>query len=193
MKVPQFVHNVRKATLERSSRFSFSKLHYTQNGTERFWEIMRSDRHRTGILLYDTSTDNFVLTKKFRPALLTRECRLGPEGQSVPTARCHTTELFSCTAHAEAKLGPVLESVQEGLGVQLHESDVSKVTSFTVWGEKYHLFYSEIREVSRPDPLSNIHMLPSDSIDDFLRLTEPMGSELCLALQWWRWRKLNGG
>ena len=193
MKIPTIVNNVRSAVLKRSQRFSFYTLHYQREGNPRFWEILSADSHRQGVLLFDVNSKSFILTRKFRPALLSRQdgvpCEeLNPEGVELSTDGCITTELFTCVTQSPENTGPIVSGVKRELGCDLDEEQLAKVSSFRMWGENYHLFYAstDFRFTNLPP---HVHLVPLQNLDNFIEQSDILSSDLTLALEWWKWNK----
>ena len=134
MKIPSFVSNVRVAALDNASWFSFSKLHYTRDGHDQFWELVGGQRKQISVLIFDVTSKSFVLRRKFRPSLLTRQEvpdeRTTPEGVTLPTANCICTELFSCFTDSLTNTTPILDSIKKELGSEIDHEKFEKVTSF---------------------------------------------------------------
>jgi hypothetical protein len=193
MKIPRIVNNVRSAALKGSQRFSFYTLHFHREGSQRFWEILGTERHRQGLLLFDVNSKAFVLTRKFRPALLSRhegvQCEeLNPEGIELSTDGCITSELFSCVAPSPENKGSIVSEVERELGCNLVEEQLAKVSSFRMWGENYHLFYASVNDIISDVP-QNVHLVPLKNLDSFIEQSEVLSSDLILALEWWKWNK----
>ena len=193
MKIPAFVNNVRSSALKRSQRFSFYTLHFELDGAPRFWEILATERHRQGLLIYNTHSQEFILTKKFRPALLSRHTgvqseELSPEGLSLSTDGYITTELFSCITPSPDGTGCIVDEVRRELGLELDEGLLEKVSSFRMWGESYHLFYALVN-CDFSSSSSNINLLSRKNLNEFVQQSDFLSSDLVLALEWWKWHK----
>ena len=191
MNMPSIVSNVRYAALKGSERFSFYTLHFQREGAPRFWEILGTDRHRQGLLLFDISSKSFILTQKFRPALLSRhegvQCEENnPEGIELSTDGCTTNELFSCITQSPENTSSIVSKVERELGLNLDDKQLAKVSSFRMWGESYHLFYASVQDKIDNLP-PNAHLVPLRSLDSFLQDSDLLSSDLMLALEWWKW------
>lgn len=191
MKIPSFVSNVRVAPLENASWFSFYKLHFTREGSDRSWELLGGQRKQVSMLLFDEKSQSFVLRRKFRPSLLTRQGQLvpderdSPEGTTLPTTECICTELFSSFTDCITKTGPILNKIKDELLCEIDCDKLEKVTSFTMWGGRSQLYYVPINANNLSSP--SLFLLNSCEIDDFLlQESAPISGDLCLALQWWK-------
>ncbi|KAL5258425.1 hypothetical protein ACHWQZ_G009057 [Mnemiopsis leidyi] len=193
MKIPAFVNNVRSSALKKSQRFSFYTLHFELEGAPRFWEILATEKHRQGLLLFNTDSQEFILSKKFRPALLSRHGgveseELSPEGLSLPTGGCVMTELFSCITSSPSSTRCIVDEVRREIGLELDEGLLEKVSSFRMWGERYHLYYAPVN-CKVPSSSPNIALLSKTNLAEFVQQSDFLSSDLVLALEWWKWHK----
>lgn len=113
------------------------RINYVLNGKSLSWEAVKS-HDSVAILLYDHSSDSFVLVKQFRPPVYVNDKQ-----------HLHTYELCagiidkSCSVEQIAK-----EEVDEECGYDIAVDRIEKITSFFtnvgVSGAKQHLFFAQV-------------------------------------------------
>jgi UDP-sugar diphosphatase len=123
-------------------RFVHAALaHYTQNGQERDWEVVKA-HDSVAILIYHRDKDAFVLVKQFRPAVYAHN----QDGMTV--------EL--CAGMVDKKLSLqriAAEEIEEECGYHVPDAQVEKVSSFYTSvgfaGSRQTLYYAEVDESMR--------------------------------------------
>ncbi|XP_078089352.1 uridine diphosphate glucose pyrophosphatase NUDT14 [Mustelus asterias] len=153
----------------RDSRFLRPlRVHYTQNGTRKSWDFMKT-HDSVSVLIYNSTRESFILVKQFRPAVYMCECaRQGilpapvTTGDDTPEARV-PTELLPASAGVTYELcagivdKPELslqeiakEEVLEECGYNVPVENLRKITSYRsgvgVTGSKHTMFYAEVSD-----------------------------------------------
>lgn len=118
------------------------RLNYTQNGTERSWEAVKS-HDAVSVLLYHRDRDAFLLVKQFRPPVYLHH----PEHK-------YTYELCAGIVDKETSLEAIArDEILEECGYDVAVGRLSKIASFHthvgVAGCKQTLFYAVIDETQK--------------------------------------------
>ena len=192
MTIPAFVSQVRTAALHQSERFKFFTLHFSQDKFAKNWELIQSPAsHRTSLLLFNEDTNSFLLSRKFRPALLVRvpgglPSEAGtPEGLTCSTKACITTEMITCRSNTPHDTAPLLARARKDLGYNI-PGPMRHMTGFRTWGERNLLYIATVGDADRVEDVP-IFSLPVGGIEGFIIGTEHIKAvDICIALEWWK-------
>jgi UDP-sugar diphosphatase len=144
------------------------RLYYSQNGSKRSWEAVKS-HDSVSVLLYHTEKQAFLLVKQFRPAVHLHH----PE-------HYFTYELCAGIVDKNASLKQITrEEINEECGYDVPLRKIRKVSSFFtnvgVTGCRQYLFYATIDESLKVHAGGGIHneeiileFIPLDQAREFL-------------------------
>ncbi|PLY02836.1 MAG: NUDIX hydrolase [Desulfuromonas sp.] len=140
--MPFKINDFSITTLEDNKFVKPVRLHYTQNGTAKTWEAVKS-HDSVSILLYHTEKKAFLLVKQFRPAVHLHH----PQ-------HTFTYELCAGIVDKDASLEQIArEEIDEECGYDVPAEWIKKITSFFtnvgVTGSQQHLYYAEIDETMK--------------------------------------------
>ncbi|XP_067894606.1 uridine diphosphate glucose pyrophosphatase NUDT14 isoform X2 [Heterodontus francisci] len=144
------------------------RVHYTQNGTRKHWDFMKT-HDSVSILIFNSTRESFILVKQFRPAVYMCECvRRGILPADITTADCSpqsrmAAELLPASAGVTYELcagivdKPGLslqeiaqEEILEECGYNVSVENLQKITSYRsavgVTGSKHTMFYVEVSD-----------------------------------------------
>lgn len=136
------IENLRLESCHDSPYLKPKRLHYTEDGVQKSWDILET-HDSVSVLLYHTQRRAFVLVKQFRPAVFLK----GGEG--------YTYELCAGIVDKEGKsLAEIAsEEVLEECGFSLSPDSLVRLSSFYTSvgfaGARQSLFYAEVSEENR--------------------------------------------
>lgn len=164
-------------------------ISYTQNGTQRTWEAVKSF-DSVAVLLYHKTKDSFLLVKQFRPAILLNEAKT--------IGDAYTFELCAGICDKDKTLAETAaEEIDEECGFCVEASKIEQITSFHTCvgfsGSYQTLFYAEIDDSMMihdggGDHTEEIELvyLPLNEAKEFvLDASKPKTPGLGLAFYWW--------
>lgn len=135
------IKNFRVTSCEESAYVVPQRVLYTQDGQEKFWDIVRT-HDSVSVFLFHRDKDAIVLVKQFRPSVYLNN----QDG--------FTYELCAGIVDKDLNLVHIArEEILEECGYDLPESQIEKVTSFYTSvgfsGGKQSLFYAEIDDTMK--------------------------------------------
>ncbi|XP_067894607.1 uridine diphosphate glucose pyrophosphatase NUDT14 isoform X3 [Heterodontus francisci] len=141
------------------------RVHYTQNGTRKHWDFMKT-HDSVSILIFNSTRESFILVKQFRPAVYMCECvRRGILPADITTADCSpqsrmAAELLPASAGVTYELcagivdKPGLslqeiaqEEILEECGYNVSVENLQKITSYRperIWWTTVLAFHCQI-------------------------------------------------
>ncbi|KAJ8410373.1 hypothetical protein AAFF_G00203540 [Aldrovandia affinis] len=130
------INNIQVVPCTSSNHLKPFRVHYSQNGTKKSWDFMRT-HESVSILIFNTTSHCFVLVKQFRPAVYVSGV---------------TYEL--CAGLVDKPDLPLEEIARQGVlqecGYDVPVAKLRKITSYRsgvgVTGAKQTLFYAEVSE-----------------------------------------------
>ncbi len=135
------IEDFRIEPLEESRFVRPALVRYTQNGVEKWWEVIRA-HDSVAVLLYHKTKDAFILVKQFRPAVY------------LQNGEGYTYELCAGIVDKESSLEQIAkEEIEEECGYDVPLTSIEKVSSFYTSvgfaGSKQTLYYAEIDETMK--------------------------------------------
>jgi len=160
---------------------------YKINGESRDWELIKVG-NSVAILIYNRSSNSFVLVKQFRPALYFNH-KIN-----------YTYELCAGLVDKDLTLKEIAsEEVLEETGFKVSSSDLKKITSFYTSvgssGSRQHLYYVEVDESCRlnsgggveGEEMIEVVEIPVESSDDLIYSEEIATTPgLMFAFEWFK-------
>ncbi|XP_029453956.1 uridine diphosphate glucose pyrophosphatase [Rhinatrema bivittatum] len=147
------------------------RLHYVQNGTKKFWDLMRT-HDSVSILIFNTTRQCFVLVKQFRPAVYM--CELERQNPQLFENKdkhdfCFSKYPLSATVGMTYELcagiidEPELsleetasKEILEECGYKVPAASLRKISSYRsgvgVTGSKQTIFYAEVEDSMKTNP-----------------------------------------
>jgi len=164
-------------------------IQYTQNGTQKTWEAVKSF-DSVAVLLYHTEKDAFLLVKQFRPAILLNASR--------DVEEAYTYELCAGICDKDKSLEETAEEeIDEECGYKVDAQNIETITAFHtcvgISGAYQTLFYAKIDESMRihdggGDNTEEIELvwIPKSEAKSFLvDVKKPKTPGIGLAFYWW--------
>ncbi len=135
------IKDVSLGPCETSKFVQLERMHYTQGGVRKAWDIAKV-YDSVAVLLYHTQKEAFILVKQFRPPVYLKN----NDG--------FTYELCAGIVDKELSLAQIAsEEIEEECGYDVSAEDVRAITSYHTAvgfaGAKQTLFYAEIDESMR--------------------------------------------
>ncbi|XP_048842198.1 uridine diphosphate glucose pyrophosphatase NUDT14 [Brienomyrus brachyistius] len=142
------------------------RVHYSQNGTKKYWDFMRT-HDSVSVLIFNTTAHCFILVKQFRPAVYMCEWERnkrkekGPEepvdvhADPPPASAGVTYELCAgLVDKPHLSLEEIArQEVLEECGYDVPADKLRRITSYRsgvgVTGAKQTLFYAEVSDENR--------------------------------------------
>jgi len=133
------ITNISTTTLENPKFVQPLRINYTQNGSKKTWEAVKS-HDSVSILLYHTSKKAFLVVKQFRPPVYIHH-------NEYP----FTYELCAGIIDKNLPLPQIVkEEIDEECGYTVKLENISKINSFItnvgVSGSKQYLYFANIDE-----------------------------------------------
>ncbi|XP_072424128.1 uridine diphosphate glucose pyrophosphatase NUDT14 isoform X2 [Chiloscyllium punctatum] len=141
------------------------RVHFTQNGTRKYWDFMKT-HDSVSVLIFNSTQESFILVKQFRPAVYMSECArqgLIPPDETTEDDSSHSVKLLPASVGVTYELcagivdKPGLslqqiakEEVLEECGYNVPVEKLQKITSYRsgvgVTGSKHTMFYVEVSD-----------------------------------------------
>ncbi len=143
-------------------------IHYTQNGSDKTWEAVKS-HDSVAVLLYHQEKEAFLLVQQFRPPVYIKH-------KEHP----YTYELCAGIIDKECSLEQVVkEEIEEECGYEVKLQDIHKINSFFtnvgISGTKQYLYFATIGEKNKihegggiNDEEIELIYLPLDKAKEFI-------------------------
>lgn len=132
------IEDVRLSACEDSAYIKTQRVHYTQKGSEKTWDMVQV-HDSVSVLIYHKDKDAFVLVKQFRPPVY------------LQNGNGFTYELCAGIVDKELTLERIVqEEIDEECGYEVALEDIHRITSFYTAvgfaGAKQTLYYAEVDE-----------------------------------------------
>lgn len=164
-------------------------IQYTQNGTQKTWEAVKSF-DSVAILLYHTDKDAFLLVKQFRPAILLNASR--------DVEEAYTYELCAGICDKDKSLEETAaEEIDEECGYKVDAQNIETITAFHtcvgISGAYQTLFYAKIDESmyihdgggDNTEEIELVWIPKSEAKSFLLDVKKPKTPGIGLAFYWW--------
>ncbi|KAL0485932.1 uridine diphosphate glucose pyrophosphatase, partial [Acrasis kona] len=193
------INNISYEENVKSKFLSVRRMHYTQNGIKKAWDIVDAS-NCVAILQYNKTKKNFTLVKQFRPPVYTKH----QEKEELKSLGGVTYELCAGLIDKEGKsdLEICREEILEECGYDVPIDRIEKITTAYVgtgsMGQIQSLYYAEVEEDMKvnegggvDNELIELYFLPLSQVNDFLfDETKPKPSGLIAAFFWFLHTKL---
>ncbi|XP_061107976.1 uridine diphosphate glucose pyrophosphatase NUDT14 [Conger conger] len=162
------INNIQVVPCTSSNYMKPFRVHYSQNGTKKSWDFMRT-HDSVSVLIFNTSSQCFILVKQFRPAVYMCEWEKSQPAEEKESQSADTAEEEDQSHLPPASAGVTYElcagivdkpdlsleeiarqEVLEECGYDVPTTQLKKITTYRsgvgVTGAKQTMFYTEVSD-----------------------------------------------
>ncbi|MCI5968958.1 NUDIX hydrolase [Helicobacter sp.] len=191
---PKNISNIRFCACENSKYIKSKRMHFTENGKERSWDIIEA-HDSVAALLYHTQKEAFVVVKQFRPAVFLKERERNTE--HLKSEIGYTFELCAGITDKDKPLNVIIqEEILEECGYNIPLENIKQIAEFYssvgFAGSKQTLFFATLDESYREnlgggidDENIEVIFIPKTEAYDFILDSGfPKSSGIMFAFLW---------
>ncbi|CAI4225049.1 unnamed protein product [Auanema sp. JU1783] len=177
--VQQRIGNFKFTKNQKSNRYHPIRMCFTLNQKKRFWDLAPCE-DSVAALVFNTDTNSFLYTQRFRPAVVIGRTLLKRENENKELAEIDWTShdpklaytLEMCSTHVlthENNEAKVMEAIEKKLGFRSNK--VQYVTSFAMGisqsGDRQRIYFVEVSNADKIENFTNFEdILPVIVADD---------------------------